>query len=68
MVSRQCVFQAGILPEGGKPGQSVDGAISKKVMSTGKANFLANLVLFPGMSLQRSRLRLMMMQRTYTVH
>jgi hypothetical protein len=48
MVSGACVFQAGLLPEGGKPGKVVDGAISRRVMNTGRADFLANLALFPG--------------------
>ena len=42
------MFQAGLLPDGGKPGKSVDGAISRRAMSSGKADFLANLALFPG--------------------
>ena len=48
MVSGACVFQAGLIPEGGKPGKAVDGAISRRTMSSGKADFLANLALYPG--------------------
>jgi Cofactor assembly of complex C subunit B, CCB2/CCB4 len=48
MVSGACVFQAGLIPDGAKPGKVVDGAISRRAMSTGKANFLANIALFPG--------------------
>lgn len=48
VVSGACVFQAGLLPAGGKPGKVVDGPISRRAMSTGKADFLANLSLFPG--------------------
>lgn len=48
MVSGACTFQAGLIPEGEKPGQVVDGTISRRVMSTGKADFLAKLALYPG--------------------
>jgi hypothetical protein len=48
MVSGACVFQAGLIPEGAKPGRVVDGAISRRVVNSGKADFLANIALFPG--------------------
>eukprot|EP00892_Ulva_mutabilis_P009259 jgi/Ulvmu1/6705/UM030_0037.1 len=43
-----CVYQAGLIPEESKPGRAVNGSICRGVMKSGKANFLANLVLYPG--------------------
>jgi Cofactor assembly of complex C subunit B, CCB2/CCB4 len=44
-----CVFQAGLMPNGVKPGRGRVGRICENVMKAGKANYLANLLLFPGM-------------------
>lgn len=46
--SGDTVFQAGLIPEDSKPGRPVNGTICRGVMKSGKANFLANLVLYPG--------------------
>lgn len=56
MYAGSCVFQAGLLPEGSKPGRAVNGSICKQVMQSGKANFLANLVLYPGVHFDASLL------------
>lgn len=51
MYSGACVYQAGLIPEDSKPGRAVNGTICRGVMQSGKANFLANLVLYPGVTI-----------------
>lgn len=43
-----CVMHAGLGAPGCTPGKAAAGPISKGVMKQGKANYLANLTLFPG--------------------
>lgn len=44
----RCVLQAGLAPVGGARGGGKLGPLSEEVMKRGKANYLANLALYPG--------------------
>lgn len=44
----KCIMHAGFMGRGTVAGAGKPGAICKAVQSSGKSNYLANLVLFPG--------------------
>ena len=43
-----CILHEGLGPPGCKAGKAKGGTICDTVMKEGKANYLANLILFPG--------------------